>query len=91
MGVAVGRGLKAIERSGPVADAIQLPACPDCRAAKGDPCRTPGDRTRKPHAGRLRVAQIDGTRKVTPALAQCARCGRPESPTCCARAPRPVR
>lgn len=44
----------------PVTVAIDLPPCPDCLALRGDPCRTGSDRTRFPHAGRLRVAKIDG-------------------------------
>jgi hypothetical protein len=37
-----------------VADASErdLPPCPKCGAGRGDPCRTPGDRTTDPHASR---------------------------------------
>lgn len=41
------------QRKTPVSGAIGLPACPDCRALAGDPCRTSGNRTRGPHARRL--------------------------------------
>lgn len=44
----------------PVEAAIGLPACPDCKASRGDPCRTPGDKTRHPHAGRYRLAKMQG-------------------------------
>jgi hypothetical protein len=46
----------------PVSVAVGLPACPDCDALRGDPCRTPGWKTRFPHEGRIRVARIDGIR-----------------------------
>lgn len=29
-----------------------LPSCPKCKALPGDPCRTPGWKTRKPHKER---------------------------------------
>lgn len=29
-----------------------LPPCPTCGAAKGDPCRTPSNKTTKPHKER---------------------------------------
>jgi hypothetical protein len=39
---------------GHASDALRryLPPCPMCGAATGDPCRTPRDKTRKPHAVR---------------------------------------
>ena len=47
------RGITRSDRS-PIEDAWQrnLPECPKCHAGRGDACRTPGDRSRKPHAQR---------------------------------------
>ena len=39
----------------PVGAAIGLGACDNCKALRGDPCRTPNGRTRMPHAGRRRI------------------------------------
>ena len=44
----------------PVVVSFGLPACPDCEASRGDPCRTSGGATRMPHVSRERVAEIDG-------------------------------
>lgn len=40
--------------------AFGYPACPDCLAGRGDPCRTPSGKTRHPHHGRNRIAAMDG-------------------------------
>lgn len=44
----------------PVVVSFDYPACPDCDAGRGDPCRTRTGNTRMPHAGRDRVALMDG-------------------------------
>ena len=40
-----------------ILDAVQrnLPPCPMCEADKGDPCRTPQYKARKPHKERERL------------------------------------
>jgi hypothetical protein len=44
----------------PVEACIDLPACTQCHALKGDPCRTPSDRTRHPHDNRVIEARYLG-------------------------------
>ena len=39
-----------------------LPNCPTCDAWVGDPCRTPNNRTTKPHAARERATADRDTR-----------------------------
>jgi hypothetical protein len=39
-----------------------LPPCPTCKAWRGDPCRTPGWKTRAPHKDRWRVAADEAHR-----------------------------
>lgn len=43
-------------RKSPVEAAIGYPACSNCGALRGDPCRTPGWKTRLPHAARDEAA-----------------------------------
>lgn len=47
----------------PVTASIRYPACTNCGALKGDPCRTPGGKTRFPHEERETAAAYMG---ITP-------------------------
>jgi len=38
--------------STPITAAMGLLSCSECGALRGDPCRTPSDRTRMPHSAR---------------------------------------
>lgn len=43
-----------------VGEAMDLAACKVCGANAGDPCRTPNDKTRAPHKGRVAKASKAG-------------------------------
>jgi hypothetical protein len=67
-----------------VADAIErdLLPCDHCGAGRGDPCRTPGDRTTEPHRGRLSaeeeaIASMQDDEEA--AMAEASDAGEPEN------------